>query len=514
MIRSLATSILLFAAAPGLWSAPALAWIALVPLLGAIDGQPPRRAAAMGFACGCAYHVMLVYWVVTALNRYGGLPLWVAVLALAALAAYMAAYTAAACALAAWLPRRLRIVVFPLAWVGLDYLRGKALTGFPWMDLGYTQAFHPALIQTAELTGHAGVTLHIVVANLIIHQIIANARAKRSGALPSASPYPAALLVVAALGLAAAQGYSLWRFHDLRTAVSRLPAAKIAVIQGNIDQSQKWRPRLQGATVDTYIGLSRQARAGGADLIVWPETALPFFPSENPLFALVSDEVARPPHTPLLTGTPFVERGPRGRPRYFNSALLLRRENGALVSQRYDKEHLVPFGEYVPLGRYLPAALRPLVATAGNFTPGESAAPLMAGDIRAGMLICFESIFPDLATARVLAGANLLVNITNDAWYGRSSAPYQQLAMTVFRAIETRRSLARAANTGVSALVDPLGRVLAKTAIFTRTHAAAVLPLAEGITVYAGVGRLFAPFCLALLSLLVLYGIFGRVGKY
>jgi apolipoprotein N-acyltransferase len=209
----------------------------------------------------------------------------------------------------------------------------------------------------------------------------------------------------------------------------------------------------------------------------------------------------------LLTGAPwyevFEERGSR-LIYYYNSALLL--QPGERAEAKYFKSHLVPFGEYVPLRRYLPF-IEPLVEAAGHFTPGRIEEPLVTGSIRAGVLICFESIFGDLGRRWVASGANVLVNVTNDAWYGRSSAPYQSWAMTVFRSVETRRSLVRSANTGISGIVDPLGRVVRQSDLFVPWSVAAPVALLEERSPFVRGGYLFAPFCALAAVLILLPGV-------
>jgi apolipoprotein N-acyltransferase len=187
---------------------------------------------------------------------------------------------------------------------------------------------------------------------------------------------------------------------------------------------------------------------------------------------------------------------------YFNSALLIGPDGEP--RGRYDKQHLVPFGEYVPLRRFLPF-MEPLVESVGNFSAGVTAEPLAADSMKLGTLICYESIFPGLAGKTAAAGANLLVNLTNDAWYGRSSAPHQSFAMSVFRAVETRRSLVRAANTGISGFVSPLGRVVHRSHLFEPAAFSAAIPLYEGQTVHTLFGRFFGSLCLALVPVFLLF---------
>jgi apolipoprotein N-acyltransferase len=519
IVSALLTSLLLFAAAPGQWALPPLAFMALVPLLLASDGLSPRAGFRLGLLSGLAYHLGLIYWIIIALGRYGGLPLWVTIPALVGLALYMALYLATFIALCRWLAKRWPLVwTAPLLWVSLDHLRGLLFTGFPWLDLGYSQHHAPLINQVADLAGHHGITFLVVMANALIADLVAHRYrpappvGQPDHTLPGQMPGVVNRLLPLLL-LVAAVGYSLWRFQQVEQKITSAPTMAIGLIQGNIDQSEKWLPALQERTVERYLTLSDQAaKAEPLDLLIWPETALPFFPESHPLFQRLTDWIAAAPDHTLLTGAPHFETDAASDAiSYFNSAFLIAptREAQGVSLQRYDKEHLVPFGEYIPLQRFLPAAM-PLVQTMGNFSPGHDASPLVSNRARMGILLCFESIFPELARVRTRHGANLLVNLTNDAWYGRSSAPFQQVPMVVLRAIENRRSLARAANTGISCLIDPLGRVLQATPIFETVTTSGRLPLLAEHSFYTCYGFLFPHLCLLLLSLILLYGILRR----
>ncbi len=507
---ALASALLLSLAMPG-WTGwwPLLA-LALVPLLHGALHLPPRRSACMGLLAGLVYHLGQLYWIVIVLGRYGGLPPWISVPALVLLALYMASYMGLFCFLVSLVAGRswhrerwvaTLVWTAPIFWVGLDALRATVGTGFPWMDLGYGLYSQPMLIQGADLGGHHLVSFCLVLVNGLVVAIIDrqrrdvrwNQRGERRVLLA------ACCLVVFVFG------YSMLRYRTMPALLHRALQARVTVVQGDIDQGVKWTPAARGRTVEIYTTLSAEAlRQRTTELLVWPETALPFYLQRDPLAGRIASFV-REQNVWLLTGAPTYEVGGSGadrRVRYFNSALLL--DPAARVAGRYAKQHLVPFGEYVPLRRWLPF-LEPLVESVGDFTPGDSSAPLVAGRMRLGVLICFESIFPEIARREVAAGANLLVNLTNDAWYGRSSAPYQSWAMTVFRAVETKRSLIRAANTGISGLVDPVGNVVARSPIFRPLALTGEIPMLEIETVFTRVGHRFGTACLALALALVLF---------
>jgi apolipoprotein N-acyltransferase len=269
---------------------------------------------------------------------------------------------------------------------------------------------------------------------------------------------------------------------------------KVALVQGNIDQGIKWDPAFMEETISIYERLSLRAAVGGVDLVVWPESAAPFFFQETgpPTDRITS--LARQIHTPLIFGSPAFDGSGTCR-RYFNSAFLV--SSSGEVLGRSDKMHLVPFGEYVPLAKLLPFVHK-LVVGVGDFSPGNSLGTLDIGKGKVGILVCFEGIFPELSRRYVRDGAQLLVNITNDGWYGRSSAPYQHLSMAVFRAVENGVPLVRAANTGISAIIDKKGNISHKTPLFKEAFVNGEVILGKGGTVYTRMGDVFALLCLGI----------------
>jgi apolipoprotein N-acyltransferase len=281
-------------------------------------------------------------------------------------------------------------------------------------------------------------------------------------------------------------------FYRLKTP-ERGDTLRVALTQGNIPQDIKWDPAFQEATIAVYERLSRQACAGGSDLVVWPESAAPFYLQDDVKYAGRIKSLAAELKTCMVVGSPAFEMD-KQRTRYLNSAFLLA-PDGEILG-RSDKMHLVPFGEYVPLARFLPFVNK-LVAGIGDFSPGAALTPLETGKGKIGVLICFEGIFPELSRDYVRAGSRLLVNITNDAWFGRSSAPYQHLSMTVFRAVENRVPLVRAANTGITSIIDSRGHIRSMTQIFKEACISGEVRLGEKVTLYTRVGDLFALICLA-----------------
>lgn len=502
-------AILLALAMPGRIGWWPLLFVALTPLLYIALYARPGRSALAGFVFGLIYHLALLYWILIVLGRYGGLPLWITLPALFLLAAYMACFSAAFCWMLSLLAGRswhrerpVATLVWsaPVLWTGLDYLRSILFSGFPWMDLGYGLFGQPHLIQAADIGGHHLITFALVLANGILVGIADRQRRDVRWDL-----YLERRLLLAAIFLLVfIGGYSVVRFQVADSIASRSMQARVAVVQGNIDQATKWSPATREATVATYLKLSRQVIQNmETELVIWPETALPFFPQKDALINRVV-EFATSANTWLLTGAPLYTL-PQGnddndRIRYWNGAILV--GPGGRTGGQYAKQHLVPFGEYVPLRRFLPF-LEPLVESIGDFSSGTEKGPLALGPMYLGMLICYESIFPDIAHESVIRGANLLVNITNDAWYGRSSAPYQSMAMAVFRAVENKRTLIRAANTGISGFIDPLGRITAQSDIFTEAALTAQAPMLGLTTVFNRGGFRFGAVCAFLVPLML-----------
>lgn len=485
---SLGSGLLLALAFPRLNLAP-LAWLALVPMILVMDRHPFRS----GFAAGLGFFGLVLYWLNIVMTTYGQLHPVFSVAAYLLLVTYLSLFFGAATWAACRLRERLGwsiILTLPVFWVGCEFIRAFLFSGFPWASLGYSQISLLPLVQSADLFGVYGISFLLLLSNATLAQCILAQRSRQT--------LPWMGLGLTALLLAANVGYGLLRLQqDLD---SRPQTAKVALVQGNIDQAVKWDPNYQQSTVERYAQLSRQVVAeSGADLIVWPESATPFYFQEVGPLAVEVARVASDTGTALLFGSPAYEIVNR-RPRYLNSAFMLSPQGEVLG--RSDKIHLVPFGEYVPLGRYLPF-INKLVVGIGDFSPG-TVNPLPLGEAMVGVLVCFEGIFPELARDYVREGSQLLINITNDAWFGRSSAPAQHLAMTRFRAIENRIWVARAANTGISALIAPSGRMTLETPIFETLAVNGVVGLGAQNTPYTRFGDLLPIFCL-------LFGLAGLV---
>lgn len=532
VVVALCTALLYNLAMPGLSApdAPGLAslnswwpllFFCLVPLLLLVPQLRPAQAAGAGFFFGLVVHGSQLLWILIVLGRYGGLPLWLSIPALFLLAAYMALYSALFCLFLSWLLNGatsyphpgtrtfIRLWAPPLLWTGLDALRGVLFTGFPWMDLGYGLFRQPQLLLSADLGGHHLLTFVLVLINAAFTLLVVVAWRRQPLLLRTALPSLAAAgCLLLALGI-----YSLLRSVETSSEMAAATQIKVGVVQGNIEQDAKWTENMKNATVERYLRLSRSLTKETAelDVLVWPETALPFYPQDDPLASRVAAFAAS--GTRLLTGAPLyrIEENQAGRTvHHYNGALLFGTDGK--VDGVYNKQHLVPFGEYVPL-RHILFFLEPLAVSIDDFTPGRAKGPLTSGNLHLGVLICYESIFPTIARDTTALGANVLVNITNDAWYGRSKAPVQSLAMAVLRAVENRRALVRSANTGISGFIDPLGRTSEESAIFTEAAAVASMPLMQSRTVFTRIGHRFGLLCALLILPLILPQFLRQLAK-
>lgn len=464
-----------------------LAWFALVPLLLSLEGQSGRRGFLLGLASGVAFFLGSVYWVVHSMSNYGGVPVVTSIAVMLLLVLYLGLFWGAFglfSTLTAGIDRTARLMLLPAFWVALEYARGNLFTGFPWVLIGYTQSDYLPLIQVADTTGVWGVSFAVVASNTALSFIAGHLIRKERGRLPLV---PAA---IAALLVASITSYGFIRMKAVESEVARWSGMRVGVAQGSIDQGLKWDGRYQEETLDIYTGLTEKASGRFAKLVIWPETAIPFYYEPEKIEEGLVGELARKTGSFILTGSPSYTYNPAtNEVRYFNSAFLIN-SAGETVG-KYDKFHLVPFGEYVPLRGILPFGK--LTAGIGDFTEGPGPLPIAFEGGGIGTLVCFESIFPEIARGHVRNGATMLANITNDAWFGYTSAPYQHFQMSVFRAVENRTFLVRAANTGISAVIDPNGRIRERTGLFERTVITGDVRLRQGgLTFYTSYGDLFA----------------------
>jgi apolipoprotein N-acyltransferase len=473
-----------------------LAWLVPALQLVALRGLAPRRAALWGFAIHWLAYSAILHWIYVVTVSYGHAHPAIGVVAPIALASYIAAFGGLFGVTHAWLAQRGLASPWSaaLAWTALDHLRSFALSGFPWATLGYAQHENPALLGLASFTGVYGLSFASALGGAALLGMAVAARRR-------VRPDRAALAALA--GVIALHGLGLTA-PRAETAGS----VRVAVVQGNIDQGVKWNADWIEATIARYEALTREAAAAGAELVVWPETAVPGGLEVDPALRERVAVLARETNAALVVGGVGLVLDVRGRPTaYYDSAFQFASDGS--LRDRYDKTHLVPFGEYIPfqdlLGRVLSAVARGIAAVGVHAGANVRAMELALPDgraIRVGTPVCYELLFPDLVRRFPADGAGALLAITNDAWYGRTGAPYQFLAITALRSAETRLWTARAANSGVSGFIDATGRVRDATPIFETAWRLAEVPLhadPRNATFYVRHGDVFAYACWLLL---------------
>jgi apolipoprotein N-acyltransferase len=410
------------------------------------------------------YFTGTLYWITRVMVVYGGLQTWVAMLVNALLVAYLALFPALFALVVRHTVTRLgspALLASPVVWVATELGRAHLFSGFPWVLLGYSQASVLPIAQLASLIGVYGVSALVAGGSACLAAVLMRTpdrTGSRNQISNHASRYAPLLVVLALIAVTAGWG----RFRIARGELTRAgEQVRVGLVQGNVDQAEKWDPARAAAIFQGYLSMTRQAVDGGAAIVLWPESSTPFHFEEQPEQAARVRALARDAKVPILIGSDEIDRGVPTK--YYNSAFLLRPDG--TDAGVYRKMHLVPFGEYVPLKRVLFFAA-PLVEAAGDFSPGESAVLLPIDGHLISAAICYEIVYPDLVRRSVVAGSELLTTITNDAWFGATSAPYQHFAQASMRAIENGRYLVRAANTGISGVVDPYGRVVAQSGLY------------------------------------------------
>jgi len=479
-----------------------LAWIALAPLFWAIEGKTPKQAFFLGWLSGIIFYLSTIYWIAYTLTIYGRLPWGLAVpillLLVFYLGLYFALFTAAAVFIKVRFPRCWPVLAAVL-WVALEYLRTYLFTGFPWVLLGYSQYRSLPVIQIADITGVYGVSALALLVNATLGSLLVfwqdktrrNFHGDRAYLVPVG--LTAGCLILICLNFV--YGYSQMRIfsNNLTETAASSEKIKVAVMQGNISQEHKWDPAFQEQTLAVYRKLSLQSQGSRPQLMVWPESAIPFFFQIDRQYRPLMERLVDETNTPLLFGSPSftLEQGAR---RLYNSAYLLTPQKH--ITGVYHKLHLVPFGEYVPL-RAILGSLGTLVAQVGDFSTGDGytlfTLPMDNGSsAKFATVICFEVIFPELTRRFFARGAQFLITITNDAWFGRTSAPLQHFSAAVFRAVENKTYVIRAANTGISGFIGPQGRIISRTELFVPATLTEEIALTKGKTFYARHGDLFA----------------------
>jgi len=459
-----------------------LGWVWLAPVLLVALASAPRTALLDGWLAGTAGFLVLLSWLDHTFRNYSAIPWPLGWLPVGLLAAYCGLYTG----LLAWAVARVRaaagegaaLALSPVFWVAGEWLRGHLFGGFPWGLLGYSQHAVLPVIQVAELGGVYAVSFALVATSAALAAVIRLRGAGRA--------------VAALAGLAVVVGvvaFGLWRLSGLAAAATP-ERVRIAVIQPSVEQSLKWDPAHRREILQGYDALTREAARSRPALIVWPETAAPIFLRADPALRDDLTRLSAEVGAPLLVGS--VDReGERGR--FRNSAFLVTPQG---LGDRYDKIQLVPFGEYIPLA-WLLGFVRHWAEFISEFGAGDRFTVFALPGASFGTAICYEVVFPEIFRGFVVGGAAVMVNITNDAWFGTTSGPWQHLATLPLRAVEHRVAIARSANTGVSAFVEPSGAVAETLGLFAQGTLARSLPRRTGLTVYTRWGDWLPYGCLA-----------------
>ena len=480
----------------------ALAWLALAPFLLALRGASLRAAIGLGWLWSLLAAWSVGEWMPAAVETYYLQPRLVGYLVFLGVATLMVAPYHTAFALAyrvlARRPGAALPVVAAAAWSGAELLRGRLFTGTPlfignpWALLGYSQSDLLPLVQVADLGGVYGVSFVVAAANAALVEAFAAWREGHGRVLPGRRVGGArgvfVPLVVGALPALLALAYGV---RCLRASGPPEPRVRVAVIQGDVAVGALWRPEKHGENLDVYLGLSAGPLARGAALVVWPESAATFFLEQEPALRVRLASALAPWGAELVLGAP--RAGPDGRPPFFNSVYVL--EPDGRLAARYDKQLLVPFAEHFPFGGI--AFLRRRFARVREFAAGPASAGLPTRAGPAGVLICNEAMLPEVAGARVEAGAAWLVSPSNDSWVPSADFAELQFDVVRLRAVEQRRFLVRASTSGPSAIVDVQGRVLARTHASERGAIEGEIAPAYGRSVYGRIGDAFGFACLA-----------------
>ena len=467
----------------GLWP---LAWVALVPLF------VVYRRSSLGTSLLATLVVGLVF--------FGGLMSWVAIFGyapwfLSALLGtlFLVAFCAVALPAFRWRAVWARLLFVPAVWTAFEWLRSLGVFGCTWGDLAQSQTQFTAILQMASVTGQWGLSFIIAAVNVALAELWPAGVKRKRAIAPS-------ITVVLAVFAIAVSGWVVMSRGETRGRPVR-----VAIIQGNVEQelraNESWHHHIR-RTMASYTGLTVEALRHSPNLIVWPETAVPGCLGQSPPLQAQVASLARTGASNLLVGGADYKIGRNGKPRFYNGAFLYA-PNGEFVGVYY-KAKLVPFGEFVPGRKWIPFLDRYPVRDI-DYSPGPGFFPLKTDFGRLGVMICFESTFPQVSLGLTRNGANILVVMTNDAWFERTAAADQHLAMAVLRAIENRRYVVRCAATGISGVIDPWGRVIKSAGIFERkTIHQSVVP-SSATTLYTRFGDWFAHACAAATTMAVVF---------
>jgi len=470
-----------------------LAWVAFIPLLLSLWKKTPGEAFQAGFVFGLVYFFGTLYWIYHSINYYGGFSFISSLAIVLLLCCYMSIYPAVFAFFFSSFIKKTHLpalLIGPVLWVILEFVRSYAFTGFPWSSIGYSQYKFLPIIQISDITGVYGISFLVLAFNCAVVDIfLLKSRIKQTPLFPLS--YTVLGLIMLFVIMAASLGYGLWRLDQSRPG--RL--IKASVVQGSIEQDQKWNPEFQKYVIDTYTSLSLEALRSSPDLIIWPETAVPFFfgdDTENTEHLLQFQKTL---NTYLLFGSVMTKKISARQVFLTNSVILLDKQGK--ITYQYDKIHMVPFGEYVPLKRVL-FFVEKLVEGIGDYVPGNQYIKAETEFGSFASLVCYEIIFPGLVRKFYSKHGDFIVTVTNDAWFGKTAGPYQHFSMAVFRAIENRKPVIRSANAGISGFIDSNGRIVAKTELFQRQFLTENVKTDNTLSFYSKYGDLLAYFCIVI----------------
>ncbi len=452
-----------------------LAFVFLIPLLLAIENQKKAGAFRIFFAFAFFSNILILYWIPRVMARYGDTTWTLGIVGLIVLAAYLAVFSGLA---GIFIKEKIdhssvwgAAVWIPLIWIGKDLLVEKTFGGFPWCLVGYSQYKNIYFTQVAEIAGIHLVSFLVIFINVLLYKLLKTKNKKIIIAL------------LAGLLIIYGSGYGLLKRNEHMPR--KIPLHLVGIIQPNSNNDLVFNFDSVQKTLNTLFSNSLVLKDQGAELVIWPEFTVPIYPLQTPhykeQFATFSQQ-----HIPILAGfTDF-----RNSDNVFNSVMLF---NGNKF-EKYDKFRLTPFGEYILFRRWL-FFVKKITDEIGDFTPGKSLHNLEFNGHRLATPICYEIIYPELSRDLVASGAEVIVTISNDSWFGKSAAPYQHLAMATFRSIENRRWLLRSTSNGISAVVDPAGRIIYQSPLHKPDQFIASFRYLQHKTVFTRWGYLFPYFC-------------------
>ncbi len=477
-----------------------MAFVALVPLLLSVEGTTPRGAFWRGALTGTCY-LGILPWIIHCVTTYADMGFGMGLILLILLCLILASFMGAAMALSRYLLGRFELpmmLVFPACWVCIELVRSHIpVGGFTWAILGYSQHENLSVIQIAEITGVYGVSFLILMVNVALYQTAKIWVSQKNIAWQNLIVGLGTLIVVLCFGHI--------RISQVDKAFETAKPVKLGLVQGNIDQGIKWSSSMFWKNLSQHLLITKKLLAEKPDMVIWPEVALTTNFNYHWQYRTSVVKTLEQVDSHLLVGALSQDPGDDEAPLY-NSAYLLSPGAENLVA-RYDKIHLVPFSEYVPMQQLIFFIDAIAGGYTGSTTPGKEIVVFNAPDFSFGCVVCYEVIFGNLVRQFVKQGAGFMTTITNDAWFGRGSAPYQHHSTIPFRCVENRVYFARSANTGISSFVDPAGRVLEQSDIYVEAGLIGTVKLSPMHTIYTSLGDVFAYLCSAFCAILLLWGV-------